>query len=53
MTRILPELYEDNDNFVMNIYSNNENNNSNSMYKKRNSIKIFQIKRQLFKIHLV
>ena len=40
MTRILPELYEDNDNFVMNIYSNNDNNNSNSMYKvKRNSDK--------------
>tara|TARA_X000000950_G_scaffold68766_1_gene85095 strand:+ start:8271 stop:9314 length:1044 start_codon:yes stop_codon:yes gene_type:complete len=41
MTRILPELYEDNDNFIMNIYGNsNNNNNSNSMFKvKRNSEK--------------
>ena len=39
MTRILPELYEDNDNFIMNIYGNN-NNNNNSMFKvKRNSEK--------------
>ena len=36
MTRILPELFEDNDNFVTNIYGNsNENSsgNSNSVYK--------------------
>ena len=37
MTRILPELYEDNDNFIMNIYgnNNNNNNNSNSMFKNK------------------
>lgn len=40
MTRILPELYEDNDNFVLNIYNNNSENNSQSMYKvKRQSDK--------------
>ena len=40
MTRILPELYEDNDNFVLNIYNSNNESNSNSMYKvKRQSDK--------------
>lgn len=42
MTRILPELFEDNDNFVLNIYNNTNMNkdNSNSMYKvKRKSDK--------------
>ena len=34
MTRILPELFEDNDNFVTNIYGNaNDNNTTNSVYK--------------------
>ena len=38
MTRILPELFEDNDNFVTNIYGNSNenssgNSNSNSVYK--------------------
>ena len=43
MTRILPELFEDNDNFVMNIYNNSvdsNSGNSNSVYKvKRQSEK--------------
>ena len=40
MTRILPELYDDNDNFVLNVYNNNNESNSNSMYKvKRQSDK--------------
>ena len=42
MTRILPELFEDNDNFILNIYSSDDNkvqvSSSNSMYKvKRKS----------------
>ena len=42
MTRILPELFEDNDNFILNIYSSDDNKgtvcSSNSMYKvKRKS----------------
>jgi hypothetical protein len=38
MTRVLPELFEDNDNFIMNIYG--ESNPSQSMYKvKRQSEK--------------
>ncbi len=42
MTRVLPELFEDNDNFIMNIYgeSNASQTNSTSMYKvKRQSEK--------------
>ena len=42
MTRILPELFEDNDNFIMSIYGtpNNTQSNSNSVYKvKRQSEK--------------
>ena len=42
MTRILPELFEDNDNFILNIYSSDDNkapvSSSNSIYKvKRKS----------------
>jgi hypothetical protein len=42
MTRVLPELFEDNDNFIMSVYgeTNAQNNNSTSMYKvKRQSEK--------------
>jgi hypothetical protein len=43
MTRILPELFEDNDNFIMSIYGTSNSNaqsNSNSVYKvKRQSEK--------------
>ena len=42
MTRILPELYEDNDNFILSIYGNSNPSqlNANSMYKvKRQSEK--------------
>jgi len=43
MTRILPELFEDNDNFILNVYGNNQVSlgNQNSMYKvKRQSDKM-------------
>ena len=45
MTRILPELYEDNDNFILNIYGNSNivQSNASSMYKvKRQSEKQIQ-----------
>ena len=40
MTRILPELHEDNDDFIMNIYGGNVPQNTSGVYKvKRESEK--------------